>query len=733
LTAALDVSEHATSRMPEILADVVDCVDAVLRRVGPRIVLALPLGVGKPTLLVNEFYRRACNDPGLELTIITALSLLKPRAASALEARLVAPLSERVFGSYVEPQYALDLQRGTTPPNVHVTEFFLTPGAFLSSGHAQRHYLSANYTHVARAVLARGVNVIAHLLAARSIEGTLRLSLGSNPDVTCDLLPQVRAARAAGRDIVLLGQTHAQMPFMGGHAELAADDCDILLDERRYDCDLFCPPNPALGSAEHAIGMHVSSLVRDGGTLQVGIGELGDALIYGLLLRHQQNAVWREALATLGQPEVTALVAAEGGHEPFTTGLFANTEMFVAQLLELYRAGILCRRVFDYLPLERLLAAGSAVRVDAGTLERLAAAGAGPRLDAGEFATLRHYGVFREEIEFRDGRVRAPGGAWIEVDLADPACRTRLAQECLGRELRNGQLLHAGFFLGPRSFYAALREMSDGERAQFGMRGVHFVNQLYGDDQELRVLQRRAARCVNSTMMVTLLGAAVSDGLADGQVVSGVGGQYNFVAMAHALPAARSILCLRATRTRHGRTTSNILWNYGHETIPRHLRDLVVTEYGIADLRGRTDEEVIAALLGIADSRFQEQLLSRARRLGKIGAGYRIPAARRANLPERLEQGLRPLRARGFFSEYPFGTDLTAEEIVLARALRFLEARSGSRRARLATLAAALLRGTPAAEHAPALRRMGLLETHGLAERLQQRLVALGLTATSAA
>ncbi len=98
----------------------------------------------------------------------------------------------------------------------------------------------------------------------------------------------------------------------------------------------------------------------------------------------------------------------------------------------------------------------------------------------------------------------------------------------------------------------------------------------------------------------------MSDGLADGRVVSGVGGQYNFVSMAHALPDARSILCVRTTRTSGGKTTSNIVWNYAHTTIPRHLRDIVITEYGIADLRGRTDHEVIAALLNVADSRFQE-------------------------------------------------------------------------------------------------------------------------------
>src|SRR4029077_6636875 len=334
--------------------------------------------------------------------------------------------------------------------------------------------------------------------------------------------------------------------------------------------------------------------------------------------------------------------------------------------------------------------------------------------------------------EFADGRVRAAGGAWIAADLTDPASRTRLAAECLGRELRNGQVLHAGFFLGPRGFYAALRELPEGERAQFGMRGVAFVNQLYGADQELRILQRRDARCINTTMMVTLLGAAVSDALENGQVVSGVGGQYNFVAMAHALPGARSILCVRATRTRHGRTTSNILWNYAHQTIPRHLRDIVVTEYGIADLRGRTDEEVIAALLNVADSRFQDELLATARAAGKIRGDYRVPDPYRDNLPQRLERDLGGARGAGFFSEYPFGTDLTAEEIALARALRYLEAHSAGGAARWRSLAAALAAGAGGARHEAPLRRMGLAHPRGVREHLGQRLLAWALDATAA-
>jgi acyl-CoA hydrolase len=718
--------------MPEVFADVGHCVDAVLQRVGRRIVLALPLGIGKPNPLANEFYRRALRDPSLDLTIITALSLLKPVATSALAARLTTPLSERVFGSYIEPEYARALREDRVPGNVHVLEFYLTPGAFLKSTHAQQHYLSVNYTHVAREVMARGVNVIAHLVAARRRDGALELSFGSNPDVTVDLLPLVAAARRDGRDIVLIGETHAQLPFMGGHAQVDSACFDFLVDDPRYDFDLFCPPNPPLGDCEHAIGMYVSTLVRDGGTLQVGIGELGDAVVYALLLRHQQNAAWRAAAADLGGARAAQLVQAEGGAAPFAAGLFASSEMFIAQLLELYRGGILRRRAYDCLALERCLSGGhSSERFGADILPQLAAAGAGPQLDAQQFALLQHYGVFREDVQFAQGCMRMEGGAWIKADLADPECCAAMAADCLGRCLRNGQVLHAGFFLGPRGFYAALRALPEDERAQFGMRGVAFVNQLYGADQELRILQRRWARCINTTLMVTLLGAAVSDGLADGEVLSGVGGQYNFVAMAHALPQARSILCVRATRTHGGRTTSNIVWNYAHETIPRHLRDIVVTEYGIADLRGRTDAEIIAALLNVCDSRFQEALLARARAAGKIGAGYRIPEMFRANLPQRLKQALRAHRAHGYFSEYPFGTDLSAEEIVLARALKFLEARTATRLGRWRTMLAALGAGAAAPEQAAALQRMDLAQPRGLFERLQQRLVSLALRASA--
>jgi acyl-CoA hydrolase len=717
--------------MTQHVDDVGECVDMVLRRVGPQIVLALPLGIGKPNLLANEFYRRAARDPSLDLTIVTALSLRKPGAGTGLEKRFLGPLVERVFGDYPDLEYAAAMRENRVPPNIRVIEFYLEPGAYLDSAHAQQNYLSTNYTHVVRDVMARGVNVVAHLVAKRTVGGETQLSLGSNPDVTQDLLPLLERARRDGREAVLIGQVHRQMPFMLDRALIDGRHFDYLIDSERHDHELFCPPNPALGTVDHAIGLHASALVRDGGTLQIGIGELGDAIVYALLLRHQQNNVYRQALQGAGIERSAALIDSEGGREAFNSGLFASTEMFVDQILDLYRAGILSRRVYDSLPLQRLIVRGELKsKFDVSILPRLVAEGIGPRLSQSEFDELRRHGVFRRDVRFDDGRFVSPSGEYFDADLSDATVQAKLAVDCLGRELQNGHVLHAGFFLGPRGFYAALRDMPDSERRQFAMRGVSYINQLYGADQELRTLQRQHARHVNTCMMVTLLGAAVSDGLADGRVVSGVGGQYNFVCMAHALPEGRSILCVRATRTKAGKVTSNLVWNYGHVTIPRHLRDIVITEYGIADLRGKTDQETIAALLNIADSRFQEALLAQARSAGKIASDYRIPEAYRSNTPAGLEKAFVAHRAAGFFSEYPFGTDLTADEIVLARALKHLKARTPNLRAQLRTIAAALIRGRMEEKHRQLLRRMGLEAPLHFGDRVLKRLVVLALRET---
>jgi acyl-CoA hydrolase len=715
--------------MPELFDDVGECVEATLRRVGKRIVMALPLALGKPVPFVNELYRRALRDPSIELRIFTAFSLRKPRGSSDLERRFLEPFVERVFGDFPELEYVAAVRSGTLPANIEVMEFFLETGAYLDSPYAQQHYLSANYTHVAREVLTGGVNVIAQLVAKRVVDGRTELSLSCNPDVTLDLLPELDARRRAGRPVVVIGEANRNLPFMAGDARVDPDVFDLLLEHPRYDFTLFGPPNLGISTADHLIGLYASALVRDGGTLQLGIGELGDAIVYSMQLRHQQNATWRgvlndaRALARCGE-EIEAL----GGTGIFEQGLYGCTEMFVDGFLDLYRSGILKRRVYPHLLIQRLINDGRlSETLNADVLDLLVEAGLPLPINAPEFAALQRVGVFSDECVLDGHRMRTPRGEWLTADLADGETRARIASECVSRHLRAGVLLHGGFFLGPRGFYAALRELPESERALFDMTGVAFINQVAGADSELRIAQRRDARFINSTMMVTLLGAAISDGLDDGRVVSGVGGQYNFVAMAHALPGARSMLCLKSTRTKAGRVSSNIVWRYGHATIPRHLRDVVITEYGIADLRGKTDSEVIASLLAIADSRFQEELLGRARAAGKIAADFRIPEQHRNNTPERLERALSGHRSAGLFSEYPFGTDFTSEEIVLSHALKRLRERTGTTRGKAGAMARALLQGGIPAALRPYLERMQLDRPHGIAEWLLQRLLAVEL------
>jgi hypothetical protein len=180
----------------------------------------------------------------------------------------------------------------------------------------------------------------------------------------------------------------------------------------------------------------------------------------------------------------------------------------------------------------------------------------------------------------------------------------------------------------------------------------------------------------------------------------------------------------RSTRTKGEQVSSNIVWNYGHITIPAHLRDIVITEYGIAMLRGQREKDVIARLLNIADSRFQEELLQQAKQAGKIAQNYEIPPQFRNNLPERSSQIVARLRPEGLFPKFPFGTDFTHEEEVLADVLQNLKVKMGSRRTLFKALAGAVGTSSSLAEAAnPYLARMGLDSPTGLKETAVQKLI----------
>ncbi len=260
--------------------------------------------------------------------------------------------------------------------------------------------------------------------------------------------------------------------------------------------------------------------------------------------------------------------------------------MLVDGFLDLYRSGILTRKVYQHAGLQELLNDSRiGHEVTPSMLDALIDAGIiSTQLTPADFALLQKFGILKQELDYDDGTIKLDKVVGLSADLANETARSEIVQHCLGTTLKGGHFAHACLFLGPRKFYETLREMNIAEREQICMTGISYVNELYGDE-EIKRLQRKSARFVNTGLFVTLTGAVASDGLEDGRVLSGVGGQYNFVAMAHELEDGRSIMMIRSTKEEDGKLSSNTRWSYGHITIPRHLRDLVVTEYGIADLR----------------------------------------------------------------------------------------------------------------------------------------------------
>jgi acyl-CoA hydrolase len=707
------------------------CVDRIIERVGRELVVGAPLGLGKPVHLLNALYRRAVADPTLRLRIVTGLSLSRPHARSDIEKRFVEPIVDRVFGDYPDLDYVGPYMQNKLPENVQVSEFFMRAGSFVNNDAAQRRYISSNYTHVGRDMMLQGVNVFVQAVAKRHRDGETVYSLSSNSD-SLDLFPLMREAEATGRKTALVAQVNTRLPFMPRDAAVPPSTFDLVLDNRELDHDLIGTPSGPVAVADYFIGLAASSLVKDGGTVQFGIGSLGDAIVYALCLRHEQNHLYRQILEASGFGDRFAPVIAElGGTKSFADGLYGATEMFADCFRHLYRSGILKREVYDDVTIQRLISEGKIdAEVGPATLDALLEAGViSSKPSAADTDYLVRSGVFRAGITWSDGKFVTADGEAIPADLGAKEARSRIEATCLGARLAGGSILHAGFFLGPGALYDMLRGLDDSEAEKFNMTGICFVNQLYGQE-ELATLQRKHARFINTAMMMTLGGSACSDGLDNGQVISGVGGQYNFVAMAHALDGARSILMLRSTRSKGGNVSSNIVFNYGHTTIPRHLRDIVITEYGIADLRGRQDQECVKALLNITDSRFQDELLAKAVAAGKLEADYRIPAAFRDNTPARLAAILRPYRAEGLFPTFPFGTDLTAEEQVLGRILKKLKTRM-SRRLGLAGIvkdAVGTSGGFPEAAR-PYLARLGLDRPQGLRDSMLQRVVVAELRA----
>ena len=119
---------------------------------------------------------------------------------------------------------------------------------------------------------------------------------------------------------------------------------------------------------------------------------------------------------------------------------------------------------------------------------------------------------------------------------------------------------------------------------------------------------------INGALTIDLYGQAVADTIG-GRQFSGIGGHEDFVSVAGFGVEDRSLVCLHSTATVAGEAVSRIVDNLSFGAIvttPRHQLDLVVTEYGVASLRGRTVHERAVALASVAHPAFRDDLLARA-------------------------------------------------------------------------------------------------------------------------
>lgn len=247
------------------------------------------------------------------------------------------PFLERLYGDIPELEYARDVLNHNLPDNVKVSEFFFQAGNFLNHKEQQRRYICTNYTHAMRDLMALGVNVIGQLVAPDTDpDYPEQFSLSCNPDLSLDLFANLRAVETENKPLALVAECNSNLPFFGGDAAVPVSTFDLVLENKEAEYPLFSAPQPPISAQDHLIGFYASTLLKDGGTLQVGIGSLGSALIYSTCLRHQNNTDWQRLYQNLKVAERFPVAGEYGGTEPFNRGLYGCSEMMVDGFIYLF-------------------------------------------------------------------------------------------------------------------------------------------------------------------------------------------------------------------------------------------------------------------------------------------------------------------------------------------------------------------------------------------------------------
>ena len=179
----------------------------------------------------------------------------------------------------------------------------------------------------------------------------------------------------------------------------------------------------------------------------------------------------------------------------------------------------------------------------------------------------------------------------VVLDLVESGALTGAA-----KEINRGKIVTA-FLMGSRRLYDFVDD-----NPMVEMRPVDYTN----DTSVIRRFRRMVA--INSAISIDLTGQVSADSIGT-RFYSGVGGQMDFMRGAALAEEGRAIIALPSTAA--GGTVSRICAvlseGAGVVTSRAHVRT-VVTEYGVAELFGRSVRERAHALIAIAHPDFRDEL-----------------------------------------------------------------------------------------------------------------------------
>lgn len=184
------------------------------------------------------------------------------------------------------------------------------------------------------------------------------------------------------------------------------------------------------------------------------------------------------------------------------------------------------------------------------------------------------------------------------------------------KKLDPGKIVYT-FAAGSRALYDTLDRNED----------MHACPVEYTNAPHI-IMQNPRTTAINSTTQVDLTGQAASE--SDGnRHLTGTGGQAQFVRGAYAAENGKSFICLPSTYDKRGRRRSRIVLNLTEGNIVTTTRaDMmyVVTEHGIANLKGKSVPERARALIGLAHPDFREDLERQAYEHRLIPRGFTFGA-----------------------------------------------------------------------------------------------------------